>query len=182
MSTLLNYNLDLFKQLLQEKNDEDYTTSVSYPLIYVDNKKSTYAYPTKNGIVTYSYKNLNKDKKTIKTITKYYYYKILDKWLYKDLFALLGFIKIVNDEPKIINSIEEYNAVKLANESERDIEKRVRYMEKIIISKDLIKHVLKKVISKYNIDWAELDQYESEIKKYFYNYLKDKFEETIKKA
>ena len=61
---------------------------IGYPLLYSDKNGSVAVYPTKNGIISYTYKSLDKDKKTTKTITKYYFYKILDKWLYKDFLPL----------------------------------------------------------------------------------------------
>ena len=52
-------------------------------------------------------------------------------------------------------------------------------MEQILINKLLVKHVLKKILSKYNIDWTQLEDYEPKVKKYFFNYLKDKIEYVI---
>lgn len=178
MSTYYEFTKELFNQYYQQQFDSD-TNSVGYPLIYVDKKKSTYAYPTKNGIISYTYKNLNNDKKTIKTITKYYYYKILDKWLYKDLLPLLGFVTVSGERPGLITNLDEYDGKKLFSESTQELEKKVKFMEKAIITKDIVKHVLKKVIEKYNINWADLEDYEDEIKKYFFRYLKNKLEEAI---
>jgi hypothetical protein len=161
------------------KSDSDQNNNISYPLVYVDKNKSSYTYATKHGIISYSYDNLNKDKKTIKTITKYYYYKILDKWLYKDLLPLLGFVEIVDNKPKLLNSLDDFNGEKLLKESKQELQKKINYMEEILINKLLVKHVLKKIISKYNINWAELEDNVPKIKKYFFNYLKDKIEYVI---
>lgn len=179
MSTLYNYQLELYNQMISQTSDNyDYNT-FSYPLIYADDKKTTYAYPSKNGIISYTYKHLNNDKKTIKTISKYYYYKILDKWLYKDLLALLGFINIVDGKAKLITSLNDYDGRKLVSDSSQDVKNKIKYMEEVIITKDIVKHVLKKIVSKYNIDWAQLEDHEDKIKKYFFKYLKDKLKEAI---
>ena len=45
--------------------------------------------------------------------------------------------------------------------------------------KDIVKHMLKKVLNKYNINWTDLKDYETEIKKLFFNYLKDKLEDAV---
>ena len=149
--------------------------------MYVDNRGSTAVYPTNHGMISYTYKNLDRDKKTTKTITKYYYYKILDKWLYKDFLPLLGFVDFIDNKLKLISSIDDYNGEKLLKESQNEIEKKIEFMEKTFINKDTVKHLLKKVIRKYNISWAQLENYEPEIKKYLYRYFKDKLEDTIEK-
>lgn len=172
------YLTDLYQQMI---NKNEYTGTIpSVPLIYSNNNKTTYTYGTQNGMVSYSYDNLNKDKKTQKTLTKYYFYKTLDKWLYKELIPLLGFVEIVNDSPKLITSMGDYDGEKLFKDTREELEKKINYMEKILINKDVIKHMLKKVISKYNTNWAELEDYEQEIKKVFFNYLKNKLEDAVR--
>ena len=70
----LNPNLTYYKDWLANslKKYDDYNNSVGYPLMYVNNQGSTAVYPTKHGLISYTYKSLDKDKKTTKTITKYY--------------------------------------------------------------------------------------------------------------
>ena len=66
------YLSDLYQQMIKKN---EYTGTIpSVPLIYSNNNKTTYTYGTQNGMVSYSYDNLNKDKKTQKTLTKYYFY------------------------------------------------------------------------------------------------------------
>ena len=168
----LNYSLN------KTKDSTDPYAMVSYPLIYSNNNKTTYTYGTNNGIISYTYDKLNGDKKTIKTISKYYYYKILDKWLYKELLPLLGFVEIVDDKPRLLTNLNNFDGEKLLNESSTSLEKKAEYLEKVMITKDLVKHVLRKIIDKYNISWTKLEDFEYEIKKYFFNYLKDKLEDV----
>lgn len=177
-STTGSYLNELYQQMI--KRNDDVGITPSYPLVYVnENKSTTYTYGTKNGLVSVTYDKLNRDKKTKKTLTKYYFYKIIDKWLYKELMPLLGFVDIQNGNPKLITSMRDYNGEKLLKESKEDLEKKIHYMEKVLLTKDIVKHVLKKIIDKYNIDWAQLEEYEPEVKKYFFNYLKNKLEEAI---
>ena len=180
----LNPNIGYYKDWLinsLNKNDIGDNNSVGYPLMYVDKKGSTAVYPTKHGLISYTYKSLDNDKKTTKTITKYYFYKILDKWLYKDFLPLLGFVELSDDKPRLIANVDDFNGEKLLKESQEDIEKKIEFMEKILINKDIVKHVLKKVIRKYNISWAQLEDYEPEIKKYIFKYFKEKIEDSISK-
>lgn len=127
------------------------------------------------------YKDLNKDKSVQKSLTKYYYYKILDKWIYKELMPLLGFVHTSGDKPHLIKSLSDYDASKLVNESSDQIEKKISYLEKHIITKDMVRHVLKKICSENDINWYDLDKNEKKIKKVFHNYLLDKLKDSIKK-
>ena len=136
---------------------------------------------TSNVVSSGFYKDLNKDKKVQKTLTKYYYYKILDKWIYKELMPLLAFVEIYDNKAQLIKSMEKYDVQKLLSNSDEQIEKKINYLEKIIITKDMVRHVLKKICSDNNINWYDLDKNEKKIKKVFYNYLLDKLKDAIKK-
>lgn len=135
-----------------------------------------------SGLVTTGfYKDLNKDKYVQKTFAKYYYYKILDKWFYNELLPLLAFvdIDISSGKPMLIKTLEDFNVEKLSKESKEDIKKKIKYMEEIIITKDMVRHVLKKICNENNINWYDLNKHESKIKKLFYNYLLDKLKKSI---
>ena len=54
-------------------------------------------------------------------------------------------------------------------------------MEKIILTKDMVRHVLKKICQDNQINWYDLNKHEKKIKTVFYNYLLRKLKESIKK-
>lgn len=163
---------------------KSYPMFLSHPQIYSSKTHTPYVgiNPISSQVVSSGfYKDLNKDKSVQKTLTKYYYYKILDKWIYKELMPILGFVDLSGDKPQLIKSIEHYNANKLANESSEQIEKKIDYLEKVLITKDMVRHVLKKICSDNNINWYDLDKNEKKIKSVFHNYLLDKLKDSIKK-
>jgi hypothetical protein len=173
-------------QLLNDLNSD--TNSVSYPLIYtapqVINPKTSSSFvmvnPLRpNNIVYGNYPDLDKDKQVHKTVTKYFYYKILDKWLYNELRPLLAFVKIVDGKPQLIRSMNDFKPNELSDESVENIEKRIAYMEHIIITKKLVKHVLKKIVAENNIHWYHINKNEDMVKKVFNKYIKNKLEEAI---
>ncbi len=127
------------------------------------------------------YNDINKDKGVQKTLAKYYFYKIVDKWIFTDLFPLLAFVEIINGKPQLIKSIADYDVQKLSSNSDSDIELKAKYMEENIITKKIVKHVLKKICDENNINWYDLNKYEKKIKKIFYNFLLDKLKEAIGK-
>ncbi len=124
--------------------------------------------------------NLNTSKQVQKTISKFIYYKLIDEWLYTKLFPILAFVKIVDNVPQLIKSMKEYNVNSLASQSDREIEQRVGYLEKNIITKKLVFKVLKRVVKKMCLNWYELDKHIHTIQKVFLEYFKDLFEESIR--
>lgn len=167
---------------------EPYENQKTFPVVmlsdnYVDPEKAStvvaYSGPNSN-ILTYAvFNDLNKDKDVVKTITKYYYYKILDKWLYDDFLPILAFVKMENGKPKLISSMAEFRIADLAREPENVIESKIDYLSEIFITKDMVRHVLKKFINKYNTRYSALNRQEHELKKYFFKYMKDKLEEAV---
>lgn len=125
--------------------------------------------------------NLNSDKNVQKTVSKYFYYKIIDEWLYKELFPLLAFVEIIDLRPRLIKSMDKYSVEKLASESDENIEKRVGYFESEIITKKIVKQILKKIVKRMCINWYDLDKKENVVRKVFLEYFKNLLEESIKK-
>ncbi len=158
-----------------------------FPVIFTDNyidpkKASTYVAfnGPNNSILSYGlFNDVNKDKHVAKTITKYYYYKILDKWLYKELFPLLGYVEMVEGKPRIIRNLADFNMAKLANESDAVIDQKIDYLAEVLINKEMVKHVLKKLMDKHGLRWSILNEYEDDLKDYLLKYIRNKLEEAI---
>ena len=126
------------------------------------------------------YNDLNEDKRVIKTITKYFYFKILDKWFYDNLFTLLAFVKInEKGEPYIIKNLKDYHVSSLTKDSQETIDEKINFLSNILISKTLVHHVLKKIVNKYNIKWYQLNKSSEIVKKVMYKYLKGKLEDMV---
>jgi hypothetical protein len=124
--------------------------------------------------------NLNTSKQVQKTISKFIYYKLVDEWLYTKLFPILAFVKIVDGIPQLIKSMKEYNINNLASETDNEIELRVGYLEKNIITKKMVFKVLKRIVKKMCLNWYELDKHTHTIQKVFLEYFKDLFDESIR--
>ena len=171
----INPDSDKFKSFpLILNQPQAYNTSRYTPYIGINPYNS-------NVVSSGFYYDLNKDKSVQKNLTKYYFYKILDKWIYKELMPLLAFVDISSEKPRLINSLSQYDVKKLLTNSEEQIEKKINYLERFIITKDMVRHVLKKICSENGINWYHLDKNEKKIKTVFYNYLLSKLKESIKK-
>lgn len=157
---------------------------IAQPTVYDPNQHTPFISmnPYKSNLITSGfYKDLNKDKSVQKTLTKYYFYKIVDKWIYKELLPLLAFIDTSSGKPQLIKSLEFYDVQKLANDTEEEIEKKKNYMENILLTREMVLHVLKKICKENNLNWYDLNKHEKKIKKVFYNYLLDKLKDSIDK-
>lgn len=198
MASTLAYGLNYvanqqIKQIIEDlKSDksEDFYTPISLPLFYSKEqlkKTSPYVAVTPVGTsgVQYTYgrfTDLNKDKAIQKKITKYFLYKILDKWLYNDFKPILGFVKIADGKPSLIRSMSDYKPDSINSDSVENIEKRIDYLEKILINKKLVRHVLKKIISENQLEWINLNKHKGMIKKILRKYIHSKLEDAIKSS
>jgi hypothetical protein len=122
------------------------------------------------------YTDLNKDKTVIKTVVKYFYYKIIDKWLYSDLLPILGFVNVHDGKAKLIKDLDDY---KNTNDSVENIEHKINLLSDAFISKEMVKTVLKSIVSKYNIKWYLLYKHQNLVKKRFFKYIKEELEDII---
>ena len=151
----------------------------SYETPFMAVEQSAYDPYVKNVIIG-TYPNLNNNESIIKSVVKYYYLKIVDKWIYENLKSLLNYIKIVDGKAKLISSIDKYDEHAIDHDSMDDIEKKIIYMEDIIMNKKMVKHVLKELIDNNpEIYWYKLKNYEDKIKHVFYKYMKNKFINAI---
>lgn len=198
MSSTLAYGLNYvanqqIKQIIEDlkSDNSDYLyTPVSLPLFFSKEelkKTSPYVAVTPVGTsgVQYTYgrfTDLNKDKAVQKKITKYFLYKILDKWLYNEFKQILAFVKITDGKPSLIRSMTEFKPDTVNSDSVENIEKRIDYLEKILIDKKLVKHVLKKIIHENQIEWVNLNKNKNLIKKILRKYIHSKLEQAVNSA
>ena len=83
--------------------------------------------------------------------------------------------KSISNNPKY-KSLDNY---KTTIDSSKDIEQKINYMENTLITRDIVKDILKKIVSKYDIKWYQLYKHEDTIKKKFYKYIKEELEDAI---
>jgi len=192
MSTFASFNANSIRQMNKayveainpDFNQQSLPLFITKPNIYNPNADSAFVSlnPLNPRLITTGfYQDLNKDKSVQKTLSKYYFYKIVDKWIYKELLPLLAFVDTSSEKPQLIKSLANFDVQKLAKDSDDLIEKKVNYMERFIITKDMVRHVLKKICQDNQINWYDLNKHEPKIKKVFYNYLLDKLKESIGK-
>ena len=92
--------------------------------------------------------------------------------------SLKGCISDVTDIRALIQGWD-FRPENISNESVENIEKRIAYIEHILLNKKLVRHVLKKIVKEHNIHWYHLNKHSELVKKTFYKYIKSKLSEAI---
>jgi hypothetical protein len=155
-------------------------TTIPASLVYNPYFKSPFVNYTPYNLLsplnTGYYTNLNNDKTVIKTVVKYFYYKIIDKWLHSDLLPLLGYINVNNGKASLIKDLDHY---KNTTDSVEDIDAKIDFIENTILDKDLVKQFLKRIVSKNNIKWYLLYKHQDFVKEKLYKYIKEELENAI---
>ena len=146
------------------KNIADKPVS-SIPLVYVNES-------SKNS-------NIGNDSDVKKSVIKYYYYKLLEKWIFDDMVGILAFVKLnENKKPSFITSSDDFDIEKTSKESKHILEIKIDFIKEAFFTKDFVKKILKKIIAKNSVSWYDLYDYESNVKKSLYlktlKYLKSK--------
>jgi hypothetical protein len=141
------------------------TPMPTVPLVYV-NESSKHS-------------NIGNDSDVKKSVIKYYYYKLLEKWIFNEMVGILAFVKLdSNKKPSLINSNDDFNIDKTSRESKDTLKIKAEFINDTFFTKDFVKHILKKIIKKNSISWYDLYDYESNVKKTIYlktlKYLKSK--------
>ena len=125
-----------------------------------------------------NYETLENNKQVIKTVIKYYYYKILEKWLKGPFIDLLGFFKIVDNNVKFIENMNEMQKELDTSQNEN---LKIKYIEDNILSKSIIKELLTKFIEKNSYKWYKIQNHEEELKLYLHSKIKNLFESQVGK-
>lgn len=170
---LVNKLMNLFNVTKKDTTDADCLKNsiflYDYPHVY-DNRqiKLKYAYPS-----------LENDKKVIKTIVKYYYYKLLDKYIQDNMYDLLGYLKIEGDDVEFIKSMNDYKDD--IQPSYKDLLK-MGFIKDKILSRRLVYKLLKMFNKKVHGKWYKLGETDIEkyVVKFLHKKLKELFESQVK--
>jgi hypothetical protein len=125
--------------------DNDSPVSVSY--------NTTYADP-----VIAPYENLNADPKVRKRVVKFFYYKVFDKWIYKELINLLSYVNSKN-KLKLVSSLKNIksNSSKKGNQS--TAKKKSKFLEEKVFGKKgkkVMYNIIRKYVNTRKLQWINL--------------------------
>jgi hypothetical protein len=134
----------------------------------------------KNRLVSGFYPDLNKDKQVRDTVTKHFYNKLINKWLLNDktLRNLLSYVN--NNADGLIKSLSNLS---IPNNDSSDLAiRKISFLQDKIIDKKFIKHILRNMVEKHNINWYHLHKHKDRVKQKIFKYLSSLIEEIINKS
>lgn len=123
--------------------------------------------------------DLNRDHKLHEMMTKFFYYKTLDKWLKKekDMLELLNYLKVTNGNVELTSPSEQSTA---NNDNQQTIDTKVDFIEKNVLSKDDVYRILKKFIRETSTNWYDLEEKGTYfVKEIIKKFIKSKFKEAL---
>lgn len=123
--------------------------------------------------------DLNKDRKLQEMMTKFFYYKTLDKWLKKekDMLELLNYLRVTNGNVEVITP-EQKNTQ--GNDNQQLIDTKVNFIEKNVLSKDDVYRILKKFVRETSTNWYDLEEKGTYfVKEIIKKFIKNKFKDVL---
>ena len=125
--------------------------------------------------------DLNRDPQLHKTMTKYFYFKALDKWLKreKNMLELLNYLRVTDRGVQTINKLEDFNPRNIDLDNQQVIDMKVKFIENNILSKDDIYNILKKYVRETGTNWYDLQNNSYFIKEIIKKFIKKRLEQLI---
>ncbi|CAH6421433.1 Hypothetical protein KVN_LOCUS263 [uncultured virus] len=157
---------------------ETYTTSITSPLSVslsplIPSINLSFTRPSLGF-----YEDLNQDPKVQRNLTKIYYYKVLDEWLWEDFPEIFGYLTYQNGKVDLINNLNQYDPTASEKDSEQILNKKVDFLGKFFLTKSIMVKILKKFITETNTNWIDLSKNEFFLKQI----VQDKLTRLIKRA
>jgi hypothetical protein len=110
-------------------------------------------------------------------VSKIFYYKMLDKWLYDESKYLLKYLKVSDGKVNLIKNltdVDDYDT-----NSQEIVDKKVQFIEDNIFKLENVFEILKKFIASTNISWCELTTNSYFVREAIEKTLKHKFKKLI---
>jgi hypothetical protein len=116
-----------------------------------------------------------------KTMLDYYYDKTRDEWLMDDINDILNYFTYRDGKVDFIKSPSEYNPSNIAKDTDQIAEKKVEFIEKLILTKYDLASILEKFIKETRTKWVNLPKNEYYLKQAIREYLLRQINKTLKK-
>jgi hypothetical protein len=130
------------------------------------------------------YENIDNDPKIIKRVVRYFYYKTLDKWLYKSMIDILGYLITTKKGIKVIVSTKKYKKQSMKNEKE--IIKKIKFIENELFDEKSMRLILKRFLrnnefrfGQSKLTWSKLLKLQKSVKRSIYKQLEKHMESLI---
>lgn len=126
------------------------------------------------------YETIDNQPNIQKMMTTYYYYKILDKWLYEDLSDVLNYLTIIKDNVELIKKLDEYKSMNLNLDDEQTIDKKIDFIQKNLFSKYDMYEILYNFTRETGTKFVNLPKKEFFLKQAVRDYFNKKIRELLR--
>lgn len=104
-----------------------------------------------------TYRDLNSDPVMRKKITKYFITHVLDKWINREMSDVLNYLEVDNNgNVSIIKNLNNYDPNSYKKDSNRDIENKIKFLEKYILTFEVVHKILSKYVKETGVQWVNL--------------------------
>jgi hypothetical protein len=118
--------------------------------------------------------DLNQDSNVHNQMAKYFYFKVIDKWLFDDLLDLLSYLRVSDKGVDVIHNLRDHKSSSVDKDTQETVEKKIKFIEKNIFDVENMHKLLKKFVAETNTNWYDLVKQEYFIKDLVRKYLKKK--------
>jgi hypothetical protein len=125
--------------------------------------------------------DVNQNPETWKMVSKYYYYRTLDDWLWDDneVKDVLNYLRITDKGADVLNNLNDYKESNINKDNQNTYEMKVNFIEKNVLSIDNMITLLKRFVKETGIKWVDLAKNHYFIKDLVKKYLKQKLQYMI---
>lgn len=127
------------------------------------------------------YETIDNQPNIQKMITTYYYYKVLDQWLYDDLSDVLNYFRVSNGNVQLISSVDEYKPLNINLDDEQTIDAKIDFIQKNLFTKYDMYEVLYNLTKETKSKFVNLPKKEYFVKQAVRDYFNKKFREILRK-
>ena len=121
------------------------------------------------------YTNVNRDPSLLRSVTKYFYEKTMNKWLLSDFEHLLSYLIIKNKNVALVKSDKELEKNKPDNDTAK-INMKVEFIANYVFTKHDMRSFVKKFAIKTNLDLWDLEKNKKYVKKALYKKIRRRLE------
>lgn len=122
-----------------------------------------------------SYENLNNDPGLLKKVTKYFYEKTMNVWLYSEFEKLLLYLVVDNKKVRPVKNKKELENNTLDKKMDV-LDAKVKYITEHVIDKYDMRSFIKKYSIKSGLDLWKLKEHKIYVKKSIYKVIKKKLQ------
>jgi len=115
------------------------------------------------------YPDLNYDHTLRRKMTAYFYERTMNDWLYSDFSQLLQYLIVKGEKVSVVSNKSQLEK----NKTNQNSEKKVDFIADNVMTKYDLKSFLKKLVNKSGINWYDLKQNKSYVKRAIYKKIKN---------